>query len=114
MSADKKASEPKPVIATRRMKCSCSKWNNIRAKTIMLKLDNQEPKVEVFLPAYLPIETPACKKCKTEIANPKEIIRIVRSEPKKSVKKVVPNQFVLLLQVVRTIIFIQLIAQFVQ
>jgi hypothetical protein len=77
MSANSALSS-QPSIVTIRIKCSCGKWNNIRAKKIMLQLDNEEPKIEVFLPAYLPIETQVCKKCKKEIANPKEAIRVVK------------------------------------
>jgi hypothetical protein len=76
MSVDTEKSEPQFKTAALRMKCSCGKWNNIRTRKIRLRLDNEAPKGEVFLPVYLPIQTQGCKKCKKEIANPKEAIRL--------------------------------------
>jgi hypothetical protein len=79
MSANSKTSEPQPLNAILRIKCSCGKWNNIKVEKIMFQLDNEEPKMQVLVPAYLPIKTQVCKKCKKEIANPKEVIRIIKS-----------------------------------
>ena len=66
------------VKATIRLKCSCGKWNNIHTQKVMIHLDNDEPKMEVFVPAYLPLETQVCSKCKTVVAEPKELIRITK------------------------------------
>jgi hypothetical protein len=63
------------------MKCkSCGHWNYIEVETGMLKIDNHEPKVQVLLPSYLPFRTEVCSKCRVVIAEPKEIIRIVKNE----------------------------------
>ena len=35
--------------------------------------------MEVFVPAYLPLATQMCVKCKTMIAEPKELIRITKN-----------------------------------
>jgi hypothetical protein len=65
--------------ATLRLRCpNCGQWNNIEAEKVMLDLDNQEPKMTVYMPAYLPLKTEVCSKCKTVIANQKELIRIIK------------------------------------
>jgi hypothetical protein len=82
MSKDDKSPQsyftPTTVKATFRLKCSCGKWNNIRTQKVMIHLDNDEPKMEVFVPAFLPLETQVCAKCKIVIAEPKELIRITK------------------------------------
>jgi hypothetical protein len=37
-----------------------------------------EPKVKVFIPMYKPLKTERCEKCGKVIAEPKELIRIMR------------------------------------
>jgi len=62
------------------MKCkACGHWNSIEVEKIMLNPESPEPKVQVFLPSYLPLKIETCEKCKGVIAEPKEIIRIVNS-----------------------------------
>ena len=62
-----------------RMKCkTCGHWNSIEVEKIMLNPDSHEPKVQVFLPSYLPLKVEVCSKCKSVIAEPKEVIRIVK------------------------------------
>jgi hypothetical protein len=82
MSNDDKPSQsyftPTNFNVTLRLKCSCGKWNNIHTQKVMSHLDNDEPKLEVFVPAYLSLETQVCAKCKTVIAEPKELIRITK------------------------------------
>ena len=39
-----------------------------------------EPKVKVLIPMYKPLKISRCKKCGKIIAEPKELIRIVRGE----------------------------------
>jgi len=64
-----------------RMKCkACGHWNSIEVEKVMLNPDSPEPKVQIFLPAYLPLKTEVCSKCKSIIAEPKGIIRIMKSE----------------------------------
>jgi hypothetical protein len=61
-----------------RMKCKrCGHWNSIEVEKVMLNPDSPEPKVQVFLPAYLPLKEEKCAKCGSVIAEEKEIIRIV-------------------------------------
>jgi len=63
------------------MKCrSCGHWNRIEVKKIMFELESLEPKVKVFLLMYMPLKNETCKKCKTVIAQPKELIRIVAGD----------------------------------
>jgi hypothetical protein len=65
------------MAVTLRMRCpDCGKWNNIKTEKVHLELESQEPKVQVFIPTYQPLRTEACHKCKQEIANQKELIRI--------------------------------------
>jgi len=60
-----------------RMKCkACGYWNRIEVEKVFFEPDSPEPKARVFVPMYLPLKTETCKKCKTVIAEPKELIRI--------------------------------------
>jgi len=43
---------------------------------IFLEQTSPEPKVEVFIPMYEPLQVSKCKKCGKIIAEPKELIRI--------------------------------------
>ena len=62
------------------MKCEAwGNWNSIGVEKVTLNSDSHEPKVQVFLSSYLPLKTEVCSKCKSVIAEPKEVIRIVRS-----------------------------------
>ena len=45
----------------------------------MIHLDNDEPKFEIFVSAYLPFETQFGAKCKSVIAEPKELKRITKN-----------------------------------
>jgi hypothetical protein len=72
------------------MRCpNCGKWNNIKTEKLHLELENPEPKAQaqVFVPTYQPLKTEACHRCKEEIANPKELIRIHPID-----KKLIANQ----------------------
>jgi hypothetical protein len=44
----------------------------------MLEQPSPEPKIQVFLPSYLPLKVETCVKCNQVIANDKEIIRITK------------------------------------
>jgi len=62
-----------------RMKSSsCGHWNNIPVNKIFIEQPSSEPKVKVLIPMYEPLETSKCKKCGKIIAEPKELIRIVK------------------------------------
>jgi RNase P subunit RPR2 len=62
-----------------RMKCkACGHWNRIEVEKVFLEPESHEPKVKVFVPMYSPLKVETCKKCKSVIAEPKELIRIVK------------------------------------
>jgi predicted nucleic-acid-binding Zn-ribbon protein len=61
-----------------RMKCKqCGHWNSIEVEKVMLNPDSPEPKVQIFIPHYLPLKEEKCSKCGAVIAEEKELIRIV-------------------------------------
>jgi hypothetical protein len=63
-----------------RMKCSnCGHWNRVPVNKIFLEQTSPEPKVKVFIPMYLPLQASKCEKCGEVIAQPKELIKIVKS-----------------------------------
>jgi hypothetical protein len=63
------------------MKCkACGHWNRIEVEKVFLEPESPEPKVKVFVPMYLPLRVETCKKCKTVIAEPKELIRISKKK----------------------------------
>jgi len=64
-----------------RIKCpSCGHWNRVPVNKAFFEPDNQpEPKVKVLIPMYEPLETSKCEKCGKIIAEPKELIRIVKN-----------------------------------
>ena len=62
-----------------RMKCSgCGHWNRVPVNKIFVEPDSPEPKVKVFIPMYAPLQVTRCEKCGKLIAEPKELIRIVK------------------------------------
>jgi len=63
-----------------RMKCfSCGHWNRVPVNKVFVEQDSPEPKVKVFIPMYLPLQASKCEKCGEVIAQPKELIKIVKS-----------------------------------
>jgi len=63
-----------------RMKCpNCGHWNSIPVNKIFIEQNSPEPKVKVFIPMYEPLEVSKCKKSGKVIAEPKELIRIVKT-----------------------------------
>jgi len=46
---------------------------------VFVEQDSPEPKVKVFIPMYLPLQASKCEKCGEVIAQPKELIKIVKS-----------------------------------
>ena len=63
-----------------RMKCSnCGHWNRVPVNKIFIEQPSSEPKVRVLIPMYEPLEVSKCKKCGKIIAEPKELIKIVKS-----------------------------------
>ena len=64
-----------------RMKCSnCGHWNRIEVNKLFIEQETSEPEVKVIIPMYEPLKTETCKKCKSIIAEPKELIRIAKKE----------------------------------
>jgi len=63
-----------------RMKCSnCGEWNRVSINKIFLEQPNPiEPEVRVMIPMYEPLEISKCQKCGKIIAEPKELIRILK------------------------------------
>ena len=62
-----------------RIKCkSCGNWNSIEVEKVMFNPDSPEPKIQIFLPSYLPCKEEKCSKCGQVIAGEKELIRIVQ------------------------------------
>jgi hypothetical protein len=63
-----------------RMKCSnCGQWNKVPVNKIFIEQPSSEPKIKVLIPMYEPLEVSKCKKCGKIIAEPKELIKIVKS-----------------------------------
>jgi len=63
-----------------RMKCpSCGHWNRVQVNKLFVEQSSPEPKVKVMIPMYEPLKVSKCKKCGRIIAEPKELIRIVKS-----------------------------------
>lgn len=61
------------------MKCpNCGHWNHVPVNKIFIEQNSPEPKVNVLIPMYEPLKVETCKKCKKVIAEPKELIRIVK------------------------------------
>lgn len=64
-----------------RMKCSnCDQWNKIFVNKIFIEQPSSKPKVKVMIPMYEPLQVSKCKKCKKVIGEPKELIRITKSQ----------------------------------
>lgn len=64
-----------------RIKCkACGHWNRIEVNKHFIEQPTSEPKAKVLLPFYEPLKVETCKKCKKVIAQPKELIRIVKGK----------------------------------
>jgi len=69
-----------PIKTKLRMKCpNCGHWNRVPVSKVFVEQDSSEPKVKVFIPMYLPLQASKCEKCGEVIAQPKELIKIVKS-----------------------------------
>jgi hypothetical protein len=63
-----------------KMRCpNCGHWNRVPVNKIFLGQETSEPKVKAYIPMYEPLEVIKCKKCEKVIAEPKELIRIVKT-----------------------------------
>ena len=62
-----------------RMKCkACGHWNRIEVNKVFIEQPTSEPKVKAYIPMYEPLKTETCKKCGKLIAEPKELVRIIK------------------------------------
>jgi len=61
-----------------KMKCSCGHWNRVPVNKIFIEQHSIGPKVKVMIPMYEPLEVSRCKKCGKIIAEPKQLIKIVK------------------------------------
>jgi RNase P subunit RPR2 len=62
-----------------RMKCrNCGHWNRLEVDKIFVEQSTPEPKAMALIPMYEPLKIENCKKCGSLIAEPKELIRIVK------------------------------------
>lgn len=58
-----------------RIKCkNCDNWNIIEVKKIFVNSGTSDSKLKIFLPAYLPLKTEKCSRCKKVIAEEKRLI----------------------------------------
>jgi RNase P subunit RPR2 len=60
-----------------RIKCpNCGYWNRIEVNKLLIEQETSEPKVKAYIPMYEVLKVETCKKCKSIIAELKELIRI--------------------------------------
>jgi len=57
---------------------NCGYWNRIEVNKYFIEQPSPEPKVMVLIPMYERLRTETCRKCRTLIAEPKELIRMVK------------------------------------
>jgi hypothetical protein len=63
-----------------RMKCSsCGHWNRVLVNKIFIEQPSTEPKVKVLIPMYEPLQVSGCDKCGQVVAEPRELIKIVKN-----------------------------------
>jgi uncharacterized Zn finger protein len=68
-----------------KMKCpSCGHWNSVPVNKIFVEQPSPEPKVKVMVPMYKPIEVTECNNCGRVVAEPRELIRILKSKLRKT------------------------------
>ncbi len=77
-----KDSNSGPILRSRlRIKCKVySHWNRIEVKKYFIPYSTSDPKLGYMLPHYEAIREEHCSKCRSIIAVPKELIRIVPQE----------------------------------
>jgi uncharacterized Zn finger protein len=63
-----------------KLRCKfCGHWNRVPVNKVLVEQDSPEPKVKVFIPMYLPLQASKCEKCGEVTAQPKELIKTVKS-----------------------------------
>jgi phage FluMu protein Com len=66
------------------MKCPhCGHWNRFPVNKIFIEQKTSESKIKAYIPMYKPLEITKCEKCGKVIAEPKELIRIVKGRKKR-------------------------------
>jgi ribosomal protein S27E len=64
-----------------KMKCpNCGHWNRVPVNKLFVEQPSPEPKVKVMIPMYEPLQVSNCEKCGKIIAEPSELIKIVKGE----------------------------------
>jgi len=62
-----------------KMKCpNCGHWNRVQVNKLFVEQPSPEPEVKVMLPMYEPFKVSKCEKCGKVIAEPKELIRVIK------------------------------------
>ena len=62
-----------------RTKCShCGHWNRVPASKVFIEQNTFDSEVKAYIRVCEPLEVVKCKKCGKVIAEPKELIRIVK------------------------------------
>lgn len=74
----KRSENMKEEIRLRKKCPNCGYWNRIEVNKIFVEQETSEPKVKAFIPMYKPLKIEKCKKCGKVIAEPRELIRIVK------------------------------------
>jgi uncharacterized Zn finger protein len=66
-----------------RKKCpNCGFWNRFEVNKLLIEQPTSELNVKAYIPTYEPLEVVKCKKCGKIIAEPKELIKIVKGDMK--------------------------------
>jgi len=61
------------------MKCpNCGCWNRVLVNKLFIEQPSPEPKVKVMIPMYEPLQVSKCEICGEVIAEPNELVRILR------------------------------------
>jgi len=64
-----------------KMKCpNCGYWNRVPVNKLFIEQPSPEPKVKVMIPTYEALQVSKCEKCGEILAEPKELIRIVKGK----------------------------------
>jgi len=70
-----------------KMKCShCGYWNRVAVAKVFIQPPSpiDPDNVKVLIPMYEPLEVTKCDKCGKVLAEPKELIKVVRRPKQKS------------------------------
>jgi len=66
-------------MRTLRMRCrSCGHWNRVPINKVLVRQNSPESKDEILILMYEPLQISKCEECGKIIAEPKELIRIMK------------------------------------